>query len=293
MEVLTVFAMVAGLVLTALTILVALYIAQRQGAFRNESLFITVAVPKLLPLNSAKPRFGRMLGPPGSQRLGSVYPILMKPPPCIAISIPGNADKVIFFLPIAVCNFGQKSSSEVELHLVTSSNLAAENVTELGKIKGISTERRQIDDLGELQVSHSLGTIKKNDHSLIGEVFALDLKKHEVGKQVIRATLNIAAHSEGSYANIQIIVFLLNAESQEDLMAQLGYQANMEYKKNTGIVRRVFALGRAFRGRPCMWVFPGYKSTADDVTLHQFDRAGDQTEAGLLVPVLFGRYISL
>jgi len=293
MEVLTVIDMVIGLVLTLLAVLVALYIAQRQGVFLNESLFITVAVPKLLPWNSAKSRFSRMLGPPGSQRLGSVYPILMKPPPCIAISIPGNADKVIFFLPIAVCNFGQKSAVEVELNLVTSSNLAAENVTKLGKIKGISTERRQIDDLGELQVSHSLGTIKKEYHKVIGEILALDLKKHKVGKQVIRATLNIAAHSEGSYANIQIIVFLLNAESQEDLMAQLGYQANMEYKRNIGIVRRVFAFGRAFRGRPCMWVFPGYKRMADDVILHQFDRAGDQTEAGLLVPVFFGRYISL
>jgi len=293
MEAFTVFATAGGLALAGLAIIVTLYIARRQGAFRNESLFATVAIPKLLPLDSARPPFGRTLGPLGAQRLGSVYPILMKPPPCIAINISGNADKVIFFLPIAVCNFGKKSSREVELRLVTSNNLAAENVTELGKIKGISTERRQINDIGELQISHSLGTIKHNDHSLIGEVFALDLKKHGVGKQVIRATLNIAAHSEDSYANIQIVIFLVNAESREDLMMQLAYQANKEYKRNTSIVRRLLAFGRAFQGRPCMWVYPGYENMQDDVALHQFAREGDQTEAGLVVPVLFGRFFSL
>ena len=195
MEAFTITIAVLTLILTAIGIRVAISIAKRQGVFRRERLLLTVSIPQLLPIGNRGPAFSKTLGPPGTVRMGSVYPVVMHPPPCVAINISQNTGKHIFFLPIAVCNNGDKPSNEVTLHLVTSSNLAAEKTTELGEIKGIDTDRRIDEDHGEIQITHDMGTIKAFDSKLIGEVFSIDPEEHGIGERAIRVLMNLHAQS--------------------------------------------------------------------------------------------------
>jgi hypothetical protein len=57
MDAFTIAATIAGLLLTAFGIRVAVDIAKRQGAFRQERLFVSLSIPQLLPLRSEKRSF--------------------------------------------------------------------------------------------------------------------------------------------------------------------------------------------------------------------------------------------
>ncbi len=225
--------------------------------------------------------------------MGSVYPLMMKPPPCVAINISENPGKHIFFIPICVWNEGDKGSTEVTLRLVTSSNLAAEKTTELGRIKGIDTDRRIIEDHGELQISHEIGNIRPHDSALIGEVFSVDPEVLEIGKKAARVLLNILAQSSDSYAQTQILLFLVRVGSKAELMQSLAYHAKTDHRSRTSAIGRFLKLNRAHKGHPSLWIFPDYEKMPDGVYVHKFNRPGDGTQAGLLVPVPFGNFMEV
>jgi hypothetical protein len=293
MDAFTIFTAISGLLLAVLSIRVAIYIARRQGAFRQEKLFVSLSLPQLFPLGSRSFPFSKPLGPPGGARMGSVYPVMMKAPPCVAINVSSNSGKHIFFLLIAVCNAGDKASNAITLRIVTSSNLAAEKTTELGKINGIETYRKIIEDHGELHISHEIGKLKPHDNALIGEVFSIDPDEFEIGEKVVRVVLNISAQSEESYCQSQIMLFLVRVESKSELIQSLAYHAKMDYHSRISLVGRILSLGRAHGGRPSLWIFPDYERMPDGVYLHKFNRPGDRTEAGLLAPAPLGNFMEI
>lgn len=293
MEAFTIAIAILTLLLTAIGIRVAINIAKRQGAYRREQLLLTVSIPQLLPMGNRVPAFSKVLGPPGAVRMASVYPVVMQPPPCVAVNISQNMGKHIFFLPITVCNNGDKPSNEVTLRLVTSSNIAAEKTTELGEIKGVDTDRRIVEDHGELQITHDMGTIKAFNCESLGEVFSIDPEEHRIGERSIRVMINIHVQSTDAHAQAQIILFLVRADSKLDLMQSLAYHAKMEHRNRTTALGRILSFGRANKGRPSLWVFPDYQTMPDGVHVHKFNQSGDKTEAGLLLPAPFGQFMEI
>lgn len=284
---------VVGLVLAAIGIQVSVYLAKRQGAFRQERIFVSLSIPKLLPVGSRKPPFSKPLGPPGSGRMASVYPVMMKAPPCVALNISESQGKHIFFLPITVWNEGDKASDGITLRLVTSSNLAAEKATEVGQISGIVTETRIVEDHGELQISHEIGNINAHDSVLIGEMFSVDPEEFGIGENTAQVVLNISVQSAESYSQAQVVIFLIRAGSKARLIQQLASQAKKHHRSRTSALGRVFSLNRAHEGRPSLWIMPDYGRMRDGMYLHKFNQQGDATEAGLVVPVPFGKFVEV